>query len=214
MDVGLLRVMSARKANDPLTDSEVDKEYRGAQAENFVLCQLKSHGVEEVCYWRDGSFEVDFIIEGNNGPVPIEVKSGENVDANSLKKYVEIHDSDENYLVSLKQDVGGRYGRIPLYCSGMIPDYVSGEGFVSSEDHKGHGPWTKIFGIGDWSENEGSYMLEFPRRMHGISKPVAVRVLKMVGDTYVPASSEVKISEKGLVSIRSGEPFDGFISVE
>jgi len=50
--------------------------------------------------------------------------------------------------------------------------------------------------------------------MHGISKSVTVRVLKMVGDTYVPASSEVKISEKGLVSIKSGEPFDGFISVE
>ena len=214
VDVGLFRVMSSRRANDVLMDSEVDKEYRGAQAENFVLCQMKSNGAEEVCYWREGTYEVDFLVEGSGGPVPIEVKSGENVDSRSLKKFVETYGTEDNHLVSIRQDAGGKYGRMPLYCTGMIPSYISKGTIISSDEHKVHVPWTTLFRIDDWIECEGSFVLEFPRGRHGISKPVSVRVLKMVGDSYVPASSDVVISDRGVVIMKNDEPFDGFVSVE
>jgi len=54
-------------------ENRVDK---GSLLENFILNELKSNFDEKINYWRTtGKAEVDFIMQLNNKPVPIEVKS-------------------------------------------------------------------------------------------------------------------------------------------
>ena len=54
--------------------------------EQFVLQQMKSHGVSPIYYHKtdDSRLELDFVIQRNARLLPIEVKAEGNVRANSL----------------------------------------------------------------------------------------------------------------------------------
>ncbi len=87
LDVGLLRVLSELPAGDLIGASDLFSQFKGMFAEQFVLQQLADR---TLYYWTSGAqSKVDFIAQLSGRIVPIEVKSGDNVKAKSLRVYRE-----------------------------------------------------------------------------------------------------------------------------
>jgi predicted AAA+ superfamily ATPase len=75
-------------------------EFNGLVAEQFVLQQLAKHAL---FYWTSGATgEVDFVMQYGPDIVPIEVKSGTNVKAKSLKLFRETYSPKISIRFSLK----------------------------------------------------------------------------------------------------------------
>lgn len=86
LDVGLLGAMVNTEPVQVLINNNVFVEYKGGMTEQYVLQQMKSHGVSPVYYHKtdDSRLELDFVIQQNARLLPIEVKAEGNVRANSL----------------------------------------------------------------------------------------------------------------------------------
>lgn len=112
-DIGLLRRISKLPAVVFLEGSDVFKEFKGAIAENFVLCELVNKSGETPFFWKSGNTaEVDFVIQSGMDIVPIEVKSASNARTRSLAEYVKKYAPNRVIVTSLK-NIGGNH--IPLY---------------------------------------------------------------------------------------------------
>ena len=83
-------------------------------AEQFVLQQLAS---QQLYYWTSGAqSEVDFVMQLQGNIIPIEVKSGENVKAKSLKVYRSKYNPKLAIRYSLKPvECNDGLLNIPLY---------------------------------------------------------------------------------------------------
>lgn len=116
-DTGLLRRLADIPAESIITDQDIFREYRGRLAENYVLQQLTSLGKKNLSYWTSGNTaEVDFIMQENTRIIPIEVKSGLNVRARSMKVYREKYHPEfalRFSMQNLRMDNG--LINIPLY---------------------------------------------------------------------------------------------------
>lgn len=116
VDVGLLTCAYGIEAADLLPDAERMSKVRGGLAENYVMQQLLAQGVRP-SYWGTASREeVAFLFERGGQVIPIEVKSGVNVRARSLRRYREKYQPPCVIRVSEKNF--GREERvisIPLY---------------------------------------------------------------------------------------------------
>ncbi|MCQ2979035.1 MAG: DUF4143 domain-containing protein, partial [Clostridia bacterium] len=67
---------------------------------------LKRIYKDNIYYWRsnnNGDAEVEFIVQDNNRIIPIEVKAGKNLKANSLKVYDELYKPKLALKLSLKE---------------------------------------------------------------------------------------------------------------
>ena len=86
LDVGLLGAMVNTEPVQVLINNNVFVEYKGGMTEQYVLQQMKSHGISPVYYHKtdDSRLELDFVIQQNARLLPIEVKAEGNVMANSL----------------------------------------------------------------------------------------------------------------------------------
>lgn len=85
-DVGILTNMSEIKYPDIITNKTF--EYKGAITENYVAQELSSSHTS-LYYWTFGrNAEMDFVLYNNDGIIPIEVKSGDNVRSTSLTTYM------------------------------------------------------------------------------------------------------------------------------
>ena len=123
-DVGILRKLARVSPETTINSLDVFSDFKGRLAENLVLEQLCALGVDPVCYWFNskGKAEVDFLIQDGGRIVPVEVKSGLNVNAKSLKFYRECYHPQLSIRVSMKnlrQDDG--LLNIPLYLMGEFP---------------------------------------------------------------------------------------------
>lgn len=118
LDVGLLRVHSGAQSEVIINNETIFKEYGGSFAEQFVLSELKA-GKNEVYYWSGGAMsEVDFVIGWGKNIIPIEVKSGTNTKAKSLKVYREKYRPKLSVRFSLlHQNYKDGLVNIPLYKS-------------------------------------------------------------------------------------------------
>ena len=84
-DVGLLTMKSGIAQQTVLSDME--NQFLGALAENYVAQQLTARGYE-LFYWEsDGSAELDFVLQKDREIIGIEVKSGLNVRSRSLSVF-------------------------------------------------------------------------------------------------------------------------------
>ena len=86
VDVGLLGALSHLQPSVLLEGSRLFTEFRGALTEQYVCQQLVACGMQPA-YWSSdtGRAEVDFAVELDGEPVPIEVKAAENLQSKSLK---------------------------------------------------------------------------------------------------------------------------------
>jgi len=135
LDVGVLRQLAGLPASVVVGDNNIWSNFGGAFAENFVLQQLRSLGFEEAFYWASnadnpkqpkGKSELDFVVSTDNTIIPIEVKSGEQVKAQSLRVFRNKYSPELSIRFSLK---GLEYNdgllNIPMYYSFLFNDLVA-----------------------------------------------------------------------------------------
>lgn len=120
-DVGLLTAFTGILWEN-IVRNELSPLYRGALAENYVAQTLKASGYE-LYYWTSDTpaAEVDFVIQKEGQILPIEVKSGENVNAKSLKHFQNKYHPEKIMRISEKNfGTDGNLYAIPLYAAFCI----------------------------------------------------------------------------------------------
>ena len=121
-DIGLLRAKSKIDANTILNESDMFIRFKGAFAENYVMNELISLGIEPY-FWRSGnSAEVDFLYENRSSIVPVEVKSADNTQAKSFKQFCQKYNPPVGYKLSSK-NIG--YNKIQDTSTYSIPLYLT-----------------------------------------------------------------------------------------
>lgn len=123
MDVGLFRQLAGIPSSVVVQKSAIFNEYNGLMAEQYVLQELAEM---ELYYWANGATaEIDFVGQFGEKIVPIEVKSGENVYAKSLRVYRETYQPELVVRMSLK-DLEENAGllNVPLYESFLIRELI------------------------------------------------------------------------------------------
>ena len=95
LDTGLLGAMVKTTAEQVLINNGIFTEYKGGMTEQYVLQQLISQGAEPIYYYSadNSRLEIDFVIQYNGSLLPIEVKAGTNVRANSLSNMLRDNES-------------------------------------------------------------------------------------------------------------------------
>lgn len=116
-DVGLLRRLARVEASLILSGNDHYTEFKGAMAENFVLQQLLFMGVDLPYYWSSGNLaEVDFVVQLQGLPTPIEVKAGKIIRSKSLVSYVDRYKPSKAYrFSSAPRENKGTIIDLPLY---------------------------------------------------------------------------------------------------
>lgn len=123
LDTGLLCAMAKIDSITILEGNELFVEFKGSLAEQFVLTELKSNTDSPIFYWSSdrGISELDYVIQLGKYNVPIEVKSNENLQAKSLKSFVEKYSTKINIRTSLSDYRKENWLiNIPLYMIGNI----------------------------------------------------------------------------------------------
>lgn len=103
LDCGLLACMTDASADQMLIGDNVFTEFKGAFTEQYVLQQLLELGLKPY-YWSNAKTpsEIDFIIQGNQRIIPIEVKAEENVRARSLAQFIKDNPELKGLRISMK----------------------------------------------------------------------------------------------------------------
>jgi uncharacterized protein len=101
---------------------------RGFFVENFVAAELKAGGSEHLIGWSEGSSEIEFLLSGEYGIVPLEVKAGHRTKAKSLGQYFHKYGPARAIKLSQKNiDLStGNVVYIPLYLAGCLNDFLTG----------------------------------------------------------------------------------------
>ena len=128
LDVGLLSAMAGIDDKTLLEGNEIFEEFKGSLTGQYVLCQLKQCTDLDIFYWASdtGIAELDFITQIGKNNIPIEVKANENLQAKSLKSFMQKYNSTINVRTSMsnykKEDW---LINIPLYSIGNIEKIVN-----------------------------------------------------------------------------------------
>ena len=135
LDVGLLRRLTNLHSMVVMGEDNIWSNFGGVFAEQFVLQQLRSLGFNEAFYWAGsadnplqpkGKSELDFIVSLNDQIIPIEVKSGFNVKAQSLRVYRNKYNPGLSIRFSLKNlEYNEGLLNIPLYYSFLLKDLIN-----------------------------------------------------------------------------------------
>lgn len=126
LDCGLFGLLADAPANLVLTSNNIFKEYKGAFTEQYVFQQLAALNIHPHYWSNDGTpAEIDFVIQAEGRPIPVEVKAEENVRAKSMSEYIKNHPDDQ--LKGLRISMRGYVNQdwmenIPLYA---IAKYMS-----------------------------------------------------------------------------------------
>lgn len=99
--------------------------YKGYFAENFVLQELYSYGLNKIVTWSGKTSEIEFVLEINGNIIPVEVKAGFNTKAKSLPAFINKY----RPVYSVKF-TGNKFGydmrkkifNYPLYMISKFPD--------------------------------------------------------------------------------------------
>lgn len=89
LDIGLLSALVGMHQSILLDGDAMFKEFKGSLTEQYVLQQLKTVDDLNIYYWsaKQGTAELDFVVDDGRNIVPIEVKAEQNLQAKSLKVY-------------------------------------------------------------------------------------------------------------------------------
>lgn len=118
LDVGLLGAMVQTEPAQVLINNNVFTEYKGGMTEQFVLQQMKSTIKTPVFYHKtdDSRLELDFVIQREGRLLPIEVKAGGNVRANSLSQMLKENPELKAVRYSMHPyKEQGQMTNVPLY---------------------------------------------------------------------------------------------------
>lgn len=128
LDNGLFSMQSKIKMTD-FVDKNVRNTLSGLLFENYVATELFSKGIN-LFYWKGkGSGEFEFMVEANNGIVPIDVKKNKGV-LSSLKKYKESNKCNLAIKISANNfgyDKENKILTIPLYQVFLLIDDIKND---------------------------------------------------------------------------------------
>lgn len=113
-DVGLLMALLDIEFDKILLDKE--NLYKGDITENYVLQQLNIN-FKHIYYWKNSNTaEVDFIINNEDGLIPIEVKAGDKIMSKSLNIYMNQYKPKYAIRISTKNfGFANNIKSVPLY---------------------------------------------------------------------------------------------------
>jgi predicted AAA+ superfamily ATPase len=126
-DIGLYACMSGLARETLVNANDLLVEFKGSLAEQYVLQQLLAQTELAPFYWVNatGKAEVDFIVESGNHIIPLEVKSGANLQAKSLKVYREKYKPPLSLRLSLGEPYrGSEITDVPLYAINLLPEII------------------------------------------------------------------------------------------
>ncbi len=122
-DTGLIKVMENVPNRSILLEDAY--QFKGQLAENYLLEQIVGKFDVEPFYYSDQSCrELDFLLQVESDIIPIEVKSGTNVKAISLKNY--LAKRKPRYAIRFSENNFSRNGNLlnlPLYMAPRLPEY-------------------------------------------------------------------------------------------
>ena len=127
LDIGILGAMIRINEKILLEGNEIFTEFKGSFTEQFVLTELKSNKDIPIFYWsaEKATAEIDFVIQLGTNVIPIEVKASENLQAKSLKIFIEKYKTTKNVRTSMsnyrKEE---KLINIPLYSIGNIEKLI------------------------------------------------------------------------------------------
>ncbi|WNY25682.1 ATP-binding protein [Methanolapillus millepedarum] len=126
-DVGLMSAMAGLDIKVIVNSESGFSEFKGALTEQFVLQQLVFAGNFYIYYWSaeksDG--EIDFLVQYKNKIIPIEVKAAENLQAKSLRAFVQKYDQKQAVRTSLSDYREEDWlTNVPLYAIGSLGKIV------------------------------------------------------------------------------------------
>ena len=90
-DIGLMGAMSKLPAQSMLSGNALFSDFKGALTEQYVMQQLKTNSNLAIYYWSADSSrgEIDFLLQRDCDIIPVEVKAEENLQAKSLRSFVD-----------------------------------------------------------------------------------------------------------------------------
>lgn len=90
-DIGLMGAMGNIPVQSLLNGNMLFSDFKGALTEQFVLQQMKTNQSLSIYYWSadNSRGEIDFLVQQEEKVIPIEVKAEENLQAKSLRMFVE-----------------------------------------------------------------------------------------------------------------------------
>lgn len=113
-DTGILSKMLNLPYNKIVLNEKM--EFLGAITENYVANQLTMNGFDLYYFSKNQVAEVDFLIDTNDGVVPIEVKSSDNVLSKGLKYYIDKNNPKYSIRISSKNfGFENNIKSVPLY---------------------------------------------------------------------------------------------------
>ncbi len=124
VDIGLLGALSHLDAKSIIQGNAIFEEFKGALTEQFVLQQFVCNREIHPYYWTAarGTAEVDFVVQLGGDVVPVEVKAAENLQAKSLKSYVDKYRPKYAVRTSMSDYREQDWMiNIPLYAIGCLP---------------------------------------------------------------------------------------------
>lgn len=103
LDVGLLGAMCELPPSALLNKNSIFTDYKGALTEQFVFQQLRLNKCNKIFYWsaENSQGKIDFLVQNNDEIIPIEVKAEENLQAKSLKCFIERNPSLHGVRLSM-----------------------------------------------------------------------------------------------------------------
>lgn len=118
-DVGLLTSLLEISFSDILLDTEYM--FKGTIAENYIAQTFKTNDIS-LHYWKSNNMaEVDFLLYGEDGIIPVEVKANNNTKSKSLKMYMEKYNPKYAIRISTKNfGYTNNIKSIPLYAAFLI----------------------------------------------------------------------------------------------
>ena len=128
-DVGLLAAMADLDAKSLLTGNAVFTEFKGALTEQYVCQQLISALEAVPYYWsaESSSGEVDFVLQHVGQVIPLEVKAEENLNAKSLKSFVNTYHLAYGVRTSMSDyKEQEKLINLPLYAISQLWDVCEG----------------------------------------------------------------------------------------
>lgn len=128
LDVGLLGALTNLDVKTLLAGNKVFEEFKGAIAEQYVLQQFKTVKDLPIFYWSNETSraELDFIIQIDSNVIPVEVKSATNLQAKSLKVYMEKYTPEVSIRTSTADyKINDGLHDIPLYLIEMVKEIIA-----------------------------------------------------------------------------------------
>lgn len=125
-DIGLLCSLSGLSAKTLLENDRLFTEFKGSLTEQFVLQELIAECEIIPFYWSNdtSTAELDFIVQFDDEIVPIEVKATTNLQAKSLKQFIQKNNTELAFRFSLADYKENEIIKdIPLYDMPIVKFY-------------------------------------------------------------------------------------------